>query len=314
MAILLNIEPYDNGIKLDSFVKRHFKGLTKSNFYKLLRTGQIRVNGKRVKSGCLLNINDTIRFPPFISEYSDIVDNNSLYHDKVPSASKSFLKEIKNNILYEDDSIIAINKPSGLAVQGGSKVFISIDKLINTFNDGCIRLVHRLDKETSGVMILAKTLNAARRLTHSFKEKLVRKTYVALCYGIFDKKEGTINKDISDNGKIVTAVTNYKVLAEYKDLISFVELKPITGRKHQLRIHLSNIGHAIVGDRKHCTLKHFKNLNSSLMTEIGEKIESRLYLHAFKIRLPNSIYDIKAPLSEQFLMKLFKKNEIKRYI
>ncbi|MDR2934038.1 MAG: RluA family pseudouridine synthase [Rickettsiales bacterium] len=338
MAITLNVERHDDNIKLESFVKKHFKYLDKSHFYKLIRTGQIRVNGGRVKANDILNIDDEVRFPPFIYEYKtqsrerESFDDSAIKNTKRKVSEKiiqSKLSVIKNSIIFEDENILAINKPSGLASQGGSKTLVSLDDLVNiadnTTTDGLrkIRLVHRLDKDTSGVMIFAKNLVSARSLTSLFKNKNIQKTYLALCYGIFKNKSGVIKTDIIDGEKKLSAITNYKVLGEYKNLLTLVELRPETGRKHQLRIHLSSIGHAIVGDMQHCTRKSLQELNIALKSASGDenvKMDG-LYLHAFKIEWQDAdvkkMRSINAPVSEKLLLaldKFFDKKVFDKYV
>ncbi len=328
MAIILNVEHYDDGIKLESFTEKHFKYLTKSHFYKLVRTGQIRVNGGRAKASDRLKTDDEVRFPPFIYEYK----TESGIHQKSPDNVKKNprkkadenvvqkkLRTVKDGIIFEDENMFAINKPSGLSSQGGSKTAISLDDLVNmldeTSSDGVrkIRLVHRLDKETSGVMIFAKNLVTARSLAENFKNRSIRKTYLAMCYGIFKDKFGVIRNEIIDDEKRLPAVTNYAILGEYKNLFSLVELRPETGRKHQLRIHLSGIGHAIIGDTKHCTRKQLNALNVALESIGGsscKKTMDGLYLHAFHIGWQDSAterqYNIDAPVNGNFLAALEK--------
>jgi len=315
MAILLTVDQVDDGIKLEPFIKKHFKYLAKSNLYKLIRTGQIRVNGCRAKANDHMAVGDVIRFPPFIEECNKISDIKNTDYSRSNIDKK--LNIIRNNILYEDSSIIAINKPTGVASQGGSGIYAPLDKLINMVDSKySLRLVHRLDKDTSGVMIFAKNLKTAQVLTNAFKHKQVQKKYLAVCYGIFKEKAGIINNNIVDGEKDLPAVTKYKVLSEYKNYMSLVELKPETGRKHQLRIHLSQLGHSIVGDRLHGTLRQLQDLSCMLGLNNIKDINF-LFLHAFNIKLNQPIYDITAPVLGRFLNfleKFFDKQDFKKYV
>ena len=173
MAILLNVDQYDDGIKLESFIKKNFKFIGKSNLYKLIRTGQVRINGCRVKANDHLNTGDTVRFPPFIECYNK-TDGITTNHNNTYVNKK--IDIIKNSVVFEDDNILAINKPSGFASQGGSRVICPLDKLVNLIDNRYnLRLVHRLDKDTSGIMIFAKNLYTSQNLTNAFKNKQIQK-------------------------------------------------------------------------------------------------------------------------------------------
>lgn len=272
-------------------MKKNYPSLTLSHLQKLCRTGQIRVNGKRVSYNEPLIQNDEIRLPPFINEYKDmpttIVKNNTKY-------TKSDIDDILKTIIYEDDEIIVLNKPSGIAAQGGTGITKHIDTLINIalpkYNNS-LRLTHRIDKETSGILVIAKNYESANKITTMFKEKKIKKTYLALVYGNFDdnKKEGTIKipiliEDENDTNKkqnLKSAITDYKVLDEAFGTLSFVKLSPLTGRRHQLRIHLSKMGHPIIGDFKYGLSNEFSKLKDSFEIDIPRK----LYLHAYQIEI-----------------------------
>ncbi|MBD5405872.1 RluA family pseudouridine synthase [bacterium] len=272
-------------------MKKNYPSLTLSHLQKLCRTGQIRVNGKRVSYNTPLIQNDELRLPPFINEYKDmpatVVKNNTKY-------TKSDIDDILKTIIYEDDEIIVLNKPSGIAAQGGTGIAKHIDTLINIalpqYNNS-LRLTHRIDKETSGILVIAKNYESANKITTMFKEKKIKKTYLALVYGNFDdnKKEGTIKipilieeeNDTNKKQNLKSAITDYKVLDEAFGTLSFVKLSPLTGRRHQLRIHLSKMGHPIIGDFKYGLSNEFSKLKDSFEIDIPRK----LYLHAYQIEI-----------------------------
>ena len=332
MAIILKVNPADDGIKLNVFTEKHFKYLTKSHFYKLVRTGQIRVNGKRVSGTEKLSVDDEVRFPPFIYEYKNKHDDVVVNKSKIVSKNvKKQADDLKNCIIYEDYDLIAFDKPNGIASQGGSGTYISMDNLVEliddfdneSFNEDNLRnyrLVHRLDKETSGIMLFAKNLNSAKFLTNQFKEKVVKKTYLALCYGVPENKSGVISTDIIVDDRKLSAKTKYKIIASFDDKVSLLELSPETGRKHQIRIHLADIKNPVVGDTLHANRKMFKALQKELL-EDDLQIDNRLYLHAYSIEFKNpsdnKMQKLYAKLSGNFkdaLVALFDDKIVNKYV
>lgn len=295
-------------IKLNVWMKQNYPSLTISHLHKLCRKGEIRINGKRTTATTPLLQNDELKLPPFIVEYTgtpDIKSNNY---------SKKDITDILNAIIFEDDEIIVLNKPSGLATQGGTNTTKHIDELINIAlpeHNNNLRLTHRIDMQTSGVLVIAKNYEAALKITTLFKEQKITKTYLALTYQSFNEKEkqGIIKvpimakKYITDakSGRKVEiaekkyALTNYKILDEAMGLLSLVELEPKTGRTHQLRIHMAHLNHPIIGDFKYATSKEFDALKESL----DVKIEKKLYLHAYKIEIEGKPI-ITAPLPSHF--------------
>jgi 23S rRNA pseudouridine955/2504/2580 synthase len=258
------------------------------------------VNGGRVKGSKRLELGDRVRIPHFyISSKKNQTDNK-----KSLVLSESI---INNDILYKDDDILAINKPAGISVQGGSKIEHHIDGILEHLQFGLEfrpQLVHRLDKDTSGVLLLARNPQSARRLTLAFKNREIKKSYVALVYGKFPKKNGTIKVPIEqiNNKEAKEAVTEYNTLWKGKfkeNLLSVVEFIPLTGRKHQLRAHSFHLGCPIVGDKKY----KIKNL-------ISEKIKmyiTNMCLHAREVGVPDLegiTIRIKAPFPSHIL-KIF---------
>lgn len=277
-------------IKLNVWMKKNYPSLTLSHLQKLCRTGQIRVNGKRISYNTPLVENDELRLPPFIDEYKNlpttIVKNNIKY-------TQNDIDDILKTIIYEDDEIIVLNKPSGIASQGGTGITKHIDTLINIalpeYNNA-LRLTHRIDKETSGILVIAKNYDSALKITTMFKQKKIKKTYLALVYGNFDdnKKEGTIKFPISEENEAEeknktpkSAITDYKVLDEAFGTLSLVKLSPLTGRRHQLRIHMHDVGHPIIGDFKYGNSNAFSKLKDAFEIDIPRK----LYLHAYQIEI-----------------------------
>lgn len=251
----------DDGLRLDRWFRTYYPGLKHGALEKLLRTGQIRVNGGRVKANRRVEAGEAIRVPPIDVEA------------EAPKAEFRPRKEdadfIRKLTIFEDDAIIALNKPFGLAVQGGAKTTRHIDGMLAALEkDGeRPRLVHRLDQDTGGLLILAKTRIAAAKLGKAFQGHDVVKTYWALCAGVPEIRQGTINLPIAkkmirigdrdqermapaEGEEAKKAITDYMVL-DSAGPASFLALKPLTGRTHQLRVHCAAMGTPIVGDRKY---------------------------------------------------------------
>jgi 23S rRNA pseudouridine955/2504/2580 synthase len=297
-------------IKLNSWMKKKYPSLTLSHLMKLCRTGQIRVNGSRTAYNRPVEEGDEIKLPPFIEEYESAPEARP---GKQAAYTREDTEGMLDSIIFEDEEIIAINKPSGLAAQGGTGISKHADALINAARpefSGNLRLAHRIDRETSGVLVIAKGYDAALKATSMFKERKVRKTYLALVYGNIPSKEGLIRAPImeerdedgnkrrraKDGPEAKRALTRYRVMDEAFGLISLVELSPATGRTHQLRIHMKHIGHPIVGDFKYGREDEFKRLKSALNIEIGRT----LHLHAASIEIEGKP-EISAPMPPHML-------------
>lgn len=249
----------DDDIRLDRWFKRHYSDVSFTQIAKLIRKGNIRVDGKKADVSQRINAGMVLKFPEF---------TENVVSDEKPMINwrgKKLAEELKDNIIFQDDKIIAINKPYGLAVQGGSKVYVSLDDALEFIvNEGeeKPRLVHRLDRETSGVIIVAKSARIAHILTSMFQQKAIEKTYLALVNGVPSVKRGTINYALSKEAKGnfenmqksekgVTAITDYEVLDYALGHVSLLRMFPRTGRMHQLRAHTQIIGHPILGDHKY---------------------------------------------------------------
>ena len=286
-------------MRLDRFLRNKLGNLPQSLIEKNLRNGKIKCNKKKVKSSFKLKLNDRI-----------VVFNLSFQHriknDKVKfTPSNTTIKENEDLIIDNNEDFIVLNKSSGISVQGGTKSkknLIDIFSKSKIFEDAKPFSVHRLDKETSGVFIMAKNRKSAQLLTSLFRLRKVHKTYLAICHGEIEKNFGEWNDDLIryDNKKkiIEKAKTIYKVLDKNSNS-SLVEMKPITGRKHQLRKQLFNIGHPIYGDDKYKLIDSIKKTNKNLM------------LHSYKIKfmIKNKKFTYKALLPEYF-KKLIKSKRL----
>ena len=279
-----------NKMRLDRYLRNKLGNIPQSLIEKNLRSGKIKLNKKKTKSSIKVNINDRI----------DLYNFN--FQEKIIQKKKKFnptnqiIKANENLIIDDNENFIVLNKNSGISVQGGTK---SKKNLVDIFSKSEIfkntkpYSVHRLDKDTSGVFIMAKNRETAQLLTSLFRLRKVHKTYLAICHGEIEKNSGEWNNDLIryDNGKriIEKAKTIFKVIDKNSNS-SLVEMKPITGRKHQLRKQLFNIGHSIYGDKKY---------NSSLFTK---GINKNLMLHSYQIRfmINEKKYTYKALLPDYF--------------
>lgn len=301
MAMIIKED--DDGQRLDRFLKKQFPSLSFGQSQKLIRTGQIRINGKRCKADSRLTKGDELRLPP------------SLSNDQKPPPKQFSQKDrdfITSLVLFEDDHILAINKPAGLAVQGGSKTTRHIDGMLDSYAKKGVkpRLCHRLDRDTSGVLILGKTAEATRELTHQFQSHDIQKTYWALCTGMPELDAGTIDAKIAktasgkhggeimgydpDNGK--KAITDYEVIDRAGNNIAFIAFYPKTGRTHQIRVHAKIIGTPLLGDRKY---------NDDPFPFDNAETYNGLHLHARAITLNHPTtgqeMNIIAPLPNSFV-------------
>ena len=243
-----NIEEDFSDVRLDRWVNHFFSKISHNNLEKLLRKGIIRVNGKKVKSNFRLNEGDILTLPGFLDELA----TNSTNNNHIPGA-ESFIKKIT---IFQNNEILILNKPFGLAVQGGTGIESHIDGYLQSafFNSNFSpRLVHRLDRETSGVLVVALTRKTAVHLSNLFQERKVNKTYWAITDGSPSKDKGDINFDIKmgENKDNLNALTRYYKILNLNDKISWIAFQPVTGRTHQIRQHASMSSFPIVGDKKY---------------------------------------------------------------
>jgi len=297
-----NVSAAEDGMRLDRWFKTHYATLPHSRLEKLLRTGQVRVDGGRAKASTRLAAGQAVRIPPLPDVAPPPGPKQTL-----SKADRDFLASIT---LYEDDDLLVLNKPSGIAVQGGTKTTHHIDRLLEGIGDGPEtrpRLVHRLDRDTSGVLVIAKRRSVAAKLGRAFQTRSVRKIYWAVVKGLpkppQGKVEASLVKASGPDGDRVrkarageqdiaqSAVTYYAVVDRAAQAASFVSLKPVTGRQHQLRAHMAIIGHPILGDDKYRGDR-----------DLPENVPNKLHLHARRISFAHpsgeGVVDVTAPLPE----------------
>ena len=231
--------------RLDRWIKYHYKKFRQSDIEVALRKKKIRINNKKIKSNYRLQLFDLV---------SIAIEFRSLREEKNKIFSMENKKEINNMIIFQDDELLVLNKPAGIAVQGGTKITKNIDNLLRTsFKSTETKLVHRLDKETSGVLIVALNRNIANYISLLFREKRIVKTYWSLNTGKFKKGKGVINRKIKkkNSNYYYTALTEYNNYMKINNNLNFFIFKPITGRNHQIRIHSKYLGIPVLGDKKY---------------------------------------------------------------
>lgn len=294
----------DAELRLDRWFKRRFPGLSHGRLEKLLRKGHIRVDGKRAKSGQRLAVGQSVRVPPIDDARSGGKRGG---RDTTPTVTDEDAEALRDAVLYRDDRLIAINKPPGLAVQGGTGTRRHLDGMLDTLRFGSPerpRLVHRLDRDTSGVLVLGRTANAAAALARAFRQRSARKLYWAVTVGTPVPHEGRIDQALArgvvrggermmaagsaeGGAEARKAVTLYRVIEHAGKEAALVALSPLTGRTHQLRVHLAERGTPILGDGKYGGADAFPSDR-----------RSRLHLHARRLVLPvegGRALDFKAP-------------------
>lgn len=291
MADFIEVSKVEDGTRLLRWFLRRYPGMPQREFYKLCRGGQIRVNSSRVRGQEILKAGDAVRVPPTLASYAQ----KSKKQESGELFSLSDLEVLRKCIIHNDDDIVVFNKPAGLAVQGGTGIRKSIDKMAAAlFPYDKISLVHRLDKETSGILVVAKNQRAAQVLADEFQTKKASKEYLALLNGTVKPLRGVIDNymikgqvfdspDRVNNGtgqRPQRAITEYEVLTQAGGHLSWILFSPKTGRTHQLRLHSALSLHApIVGDDLYGT---DKKLDSMLKSVIST---NNLFLFAYRITL-----------------------------
>jgi len=301
----IRVEDGEAGMRLDRWFKSHFPGLGFAQLQKLLRSGQIRVDGGRVKADTRVQPGQSVRIPPLAVDRKGGEDHLTGKTIRGQGDAEVLAKML----LYEDPKVFVFNKPAGLAVQGGSGVSRHVDDMLEAWRNGKgekPRLVHRLDRDTSGVLVVARTRLAAMKLAEAFRGRDAQKTYWALVKGVPKQREGRISswlvKEPTPDGDRVRvakhgekgadhAVSNYRIVEQAGQTLSWLEMEPHTGRTHQLRVHALQLGCPIIGDPKY--------FEADINWEFPGGIQNRLHLHARRIVIPHpdgGVIDVTAPM------------------
>ena len=284
------------GQRLDNFLIRVLKGVPKSHIYRIIRSGEIRINKKRAKALTRLEAGDIIRLPPI-----------RLSADKTVKISEAFEQHLRECVIYEDEMLLVINKPSGIAVHGGSGVSLGVIEALRKTRDDLryLELIHRLDRDTSGCLLLAKKRSFLRAVQALFESRSVDKTYWAVVANRWQGPlsqwvDASLQKNTLKSGERMVVVdalgkaarTQFKLLENYEQCC-WVEASPETGRTHQIRVHSAYLGHPILGDEKY---------GQKEVKVLGTKKNSRLYLHARAIQfnLNGKQYCFQADVDRQF--------------
>ena len=292
-------------LRLDRWFKQHYPGLGHGALQRLLRTGQVRVDGKRAKGSTRLSPGARLRLPPGVG------DDLARARRPVAPIDPGAERDLRGRVLYRDADLLAIHKPAGLAVQGGSGQVRHLDALLDALTFDAPerpRLVHRLDKATSGVLLLARTRRAARLLAAAFRGHGIEKVYWALVVGLPRPDRGRIDlglakrhgprgdKVVADAAAGRRAITDFATVDHATNKVAWLALRPMTGRTHQLRAHCAALGTPIVGDGKY---------GGAEAQVLGTLVAKRLHLHARSIALPHPAtgrpLEITAPLPPELI-------------
>jgi len=301
----IKVEAGEAGMRLDRWFKAHYPGLGFGHLQKLLRSGQVRVDGGRAKADTRVEPGQMVRVPPLDVDKKG--EGGALTGRSIRNQDDADV--LSRMLLYEDAKVFVFNKPAGLAVQGGSGVNRHVDDMLEAWRNKKgekPRLVHRLDRDTSGVLVVARTRLAAMKLSEAFRGRDAHKTYWALVKGVPRKPEDKIStwlvKDMTPDGDRMRvakhgergadhAVSHYRVIEQAAQSLAWLEMEPYTGRTHQLRVHAAHIGCPIIGDPKY--------FEADTNWEFPGGIQNRLHLHARRIRIPHpdgGVIDVTAPL------------------
>jgi 23S rRNA pseudouridine955/2504/2580 synthase len=309
------VSPDEAGMRLDRWFREHYPEISFGHLQKLLRSGQIRVDGSRARTNTRLDPGQAVRIPPLSEDaagprrHAEASAEQRRDRAEHPAAKQDDADVLRSALLYEDDQVLVFNKPAGLAVQGGSGLRTHVDAMLDAFRDRQgqkPRLVHRLDRDTSGVLVVARTRLAASKLAAAFRSRTTRKIYWALVRGVPKPRQGRIStwlaKGEGEAGERMRiarhgedeashAVSVYSVVDQAGQKLAWLSMRPVTGRTHQLRAHAAHIGHPIIGDSKYFEVDP--------NWELPGGMQNKLHLHARRIVMPHpagGTLDVTAPV------------------
>ena len=290
MKKTISVDSTFNNMRIDRFIRNQLGSVPQGLIEKNLRNGKIKLNKKKVKSSTKIKTNDLINFFNFnFQKY--ILQKKQKYN---PNNER--IRENENLIIENNDDFIVLNKKSGISVQGGTKSkknLVDIFSKSEIFKNSKPFSVHRLDKDTSGVFIMAKNRETAQLLTSLFRLRKVHKTYLAICIGEIEKIKGSLKNDLiryENKKKIIEKAETHYSVVDKNNKSSLVKMKPVTGRKHQLRKHFYMIGHSILGDDKYNSQKNNKSIGKNLM----------LHSYEIKFMINNKKFTFRASLPDYF--------------
>jgi len=287
----------EENTRIDRWLRRKFSSLNQSFIEKNLRKGFIKVNNNKIKANYKLLKEDTVNIIHYSKEVFYYIEKKNF-----TKVSKLMKEKFVQNIIYEDQDFIVVNKWNGIATQRGSKIILSINDIIKNFSKN-YNLVHRLDKDTSGLLIISKNLKNTKLFAHLFKEQKIYKLYLAVCQGRPKYKESVVNLQIKNKKKtekLSTSITKYKLI-QTKNNLSLIIFKPLTGRTHQLRIVAKHLGCPIIGDKKY-------------NYDLRDNFESlKLNAYYLKFSINDKSYNFKSVLPDHFKNFLIK-NKFQNYV
>ena len=281
----------DYEVRLDKYLKSLFTSLTQSFIEKNIRKKNILINNCKTTANYIVKFNDNLN----ILNFHEQLYKNRIVYNKNIKISKKDIYKFNQSIIFQNDDYLVLNKWEGIATQGGSKINLSIDHIIKNINTN-YRLVHRLDKETTGLLLVAKNLKYAKYFSLLFKQKNIKKYYLALCEGVPKNDASKVYLKIKNKKlKTESSLTNYKILNK-KNGISQLLYNPKTGKTHQLRIVSKNLGCPIIGDNKYNGLSKLKN--------------EKLMLHAYslKFKIKNKLSEFRVDIPDHFITFIKKNN------